>query len=87
MSWSRHHGPHCLETFSLDVFVTAESQPEVPRLRRDLGREIRAAKFSEEIRVTVLAVTYLEEVEMAVRAVFELKLVSKVELQQHTFVS
>lgn len=87
MGWSRYHGPHSPEALALDVLVAVESQPEVARLRRDLGGEIRAAEVAEEIRVTVLAVTYFEEIEMAVGAVFELELVPKVELQQHTFIS
>lgn len=87
MSRSRYHGPYSLESFALDVLVAVKSQPEVARLRRDLGGEIRAAEVAEAIRVTVLAVTYLEEIEIAVRAVFELELVPKVELQQHTFIS
>lgn len=87
MSRSRYHCPDGLEAFPLDVLVAMESQPKVTRLRRDLGGEIRAAEFAEEIRVTMLAVTYLKVIEIALRAVFELELVPKVELQQHTFVS
>lgn len=82
-----YHGPHGLEAFALDVLVADESQPEVARLRRDLGREIRAAEVADGIREAVLAVTYLEVIELAVRTVFDLELVPKVELQQHTFLS
>lgn len=87
MSRSRYHAPHSLEAFALDVVVAVKSQPKVSRLRCDFGGKIRAAEVAEEIRETVLAVTYLEEIEMAVRTVFKLELVSEVELQQHTFVS
>lgn len=87
MGRSRYRAPHSLESLALDILVAVESQPEVSRLRRDLRGKIRAAEVAEEIRVTVLTVTYLEEIECAVRAVFELELVPKVELQQHTFLS
>lgn len=84
---SRYHAPHGPEALALDVLVAVESQPEVSRFRYDLGREIRAAEVADVIREAVLAVTYLEEIETAVRTVFKLELVPKVELHQHTFVS
>jgi hypothetical protein len=87
ISWSRYHVPHSLEALALDIFVAVESQPEVSCLRCDLGGKIRAAEVAEKIRVTVLAVTYLKEIETTIRAVFELELIPKIELQQHTFVS
>lgn len=87
ISRSRYHVPHSPETLALDILVAVESQPKIPCLRCDFGRKIRAAEVAEEIRVTMLTVTYFKVIETAIRAVFELKLVSKVELQQHTFVS
>lgn len=87
ISRSRYHVPHSLEALAFDILVAVESQPEVPCLRCDLGGKIRAAEIAEEIRVTVLAVTYLKEIETTIRTVFELELVPKVELQQHAFVS
>lgn len=70
MGWSRYHVPHSLETLSLDVVIAVESQPEVSRLRCDLGGKICPAEVAEEIRVTVLTITYLEEIETAIRTVF-----------------
>lgn len=78
-SWYR--APHSLESLALDILIAVESQPEVSRLRRDLGGEIWTAEVAEFIRVTVLTVTYLEEIEMAIRTVFELELIPKVELK------
>lgn len=84
---SRYHTPHSLETLALDVLIAVESQPEVSCLRCDLGGKIRPAEVAEEIRVTVLAITYLEKIETAIWTVFQLELIPKVKFQQHTFFS
>jgi len=87
VSRPRYHAPHGLEALALDILVAVESQPKVARLRRDLGGKVRPTEVTEEVGETVLAVTYFEEIETAAWTVLELELVSKVKLQQHTFVS
>lgn len=87
VSWPRYHIPYSLEALALDVLVAVESQPEIPRLRRDLGGKIRSAEVTDGVGEAMLAITYLEEIETAAWTVLEFELVPKVELQQHTFVS
>lgn len=87
IGWSWYHTPNGLETLVLDAIVTVESQPEISRLRRDLWGEILATEVTEEIGVAVLAVTYLEKIVTTVCTPLEFEFVSKIELQQHAFLS
>lgn len=87
IGWSWYHTPNGLEALVLDAIVTVESQPEISRLRRDLWGEILATEVTEEIGVAVLAVTYLEKIVTTVCTPLEFEFVSKVELQQHAFLS